>query len=208
MPHQHCKTVYYFDELSESAKARARDWWRDGLDTDWADAVIEDAVRMAEILGISIATHPVRLMGGGTRHDPTVYWALHVQGAGACFEGTYAYKAGSVKAIQTEAPEDTTLHQIARDLQAVQKQYGYALEARISHTGNSVHSHSVTIEVDKVRGPNECVAEDLIQPLRDFMDWIYDQLNKEFDYQTSDAVVDENIRANEYEFTEDGRRAI
>jgi hypothetical protein len=39
------------------------------------------------------------------------------------------------------------------------------------------------------------------------MRWIYRQLEREYDYQNADAQVDENIRANEYEFYEDGKRA-
>lgn len=209
MSRQVCKTVYTFDELDDKAKARARDWYREGFgqDTDWADYVIEDAVRMAEMMGISIDTQPVKLMGGSTRQDPIVYWQLHTQGSGACFEGTYSYKAGSVKAIETEAPKDPELHQIVRELRDVQKRYGYALEARITHRRPGAHSMSTVIDVDKVKGPNECVAADLEAPLRAFMDWIYQQLNAEWDYQTSDDVVEETIRGNDYEFEEDGRCA-
>jgi hypothetical protein len=46
----------------------------------------------------------------------------------------------------------------------------------------------------------------LIELARDFMDWIYKQLEKEWDYQNSDEQVEESIRANEYEFLEDGVR--
>jgi len=42
-------TVHYykFDELSDKAKERALDWWRQGaLDWDWFDSVYEDASRV------------------------------------------------------------------------------------------------------------------------------------------------------------------
>ena len=213
MARQVCKTVYTFDELTDSAKERARDWYREsfGSDTDWADHTIEDAVRLAALMGINVQTHPVKLMGGGTRQEPTVYWELHVQGAGACFEGTYAYRKGSVQAIEQEAPQDRELHAIARDLQAAQRQRGYRLEARIRHHGRGAHSHSVEIEVDTTHGDglayDDPTRDQLAQALRDFMDWIYRQLEAEWDYQTGNEAVDETIRANEYEFDEDGRRA-
>jgi len=210
MSRQVCKTVYKFSELSDRAKARARDWYREGFgqDTDWADHTIEDAVRMGEMMGIHFHTRTIKLMGGGSRQEPLVYWQLHVQGSGASFSGSYSYKAGSVKAIETEAPTDTGLHAIVRELREVQKRYGYALEARIELRGNSgVHSLCTTIDVDKVRGPNECVSADLEAPLRAFMDWIYRQLDQEWDYQTSDTTIDECILGNGYEFDEDGRRA-
>jgi hypothetical protein len=48
-------------------------------------------------------------------------------------------------------------------------------------------------------------AEDaLIEALRDLARWLYRQLEREYEYQTSDAVVDEAIIANDYTFTETG----
>ena len=42
MPHTHCKEVWFFDELSDKAKDKARDWYREGhLDYDWWDAIYE-----------------------------------------------------------------------------------------------------------------------------------------------------------------------
>ena len=50
-------------------------------------------------------------------------------------------------------------------------------------------------------------AEDaVIEALRDLARWLYRQLELEYEYQTSDDQVDEAIRANEYTFTEAGRR--
>ena len=38
---------YKFDELSDKAKERARDWWRQsGLEHDWWDSIYEDAERV------------------------------------------------------------------------------------------------------------------------------------------------------------------
>jgi hypothetical protein len=39
------------------------------------------------------------------------------------------------------------------------------------------------------------------------MKWMYRQLEAEYEYLTSDEAITETIRSNEYEFTEDGRRA-
>ena len=48
-------------------------------------------------------------------------------------------------------------------------------------------------------------AEDEVtQLLRDFADWIYNQLISEYEYQTSEEAVAESMEANEYEFYEDG----
>lgn len=49
-------TVYTFDELSESAKDNARQWWLDhaGL-VDWDDSTLEDAAN----IGLKITSHDI-----------------------------------------------------------------------------------------------------------------------------------------------------
>lgn len=48
--------------------------------------------------------------------------------------------------------------------------------------------------------------EMVIEALRDLTRWLYRHLEREYDYLTSDEAVDEAITANEYTFTEAGRR--
>ena len=48
--------------------------------------------------------------------------------------------------------------------------------------------------------------EAVTEALRDLARWLYRQLEREYEYLTSDAVVDEAIIANEYTFTPGGRR--
>ena len=57
--------------------------------------------------------------------------------------------------------------------------------------------------------PQSVTAKDeqgIAEALRDLARWLYRQLEREYEYQTSDAAVDEAILANEYTFTLDGRR--
>ena len=50
-------------------------------------------------------------------------------------------------------------------------------------------------------------AEDtVIEALRDLARWLYRQLEREYDYLTSDAAVDEAIAANRFTFTKAGVR--
>ena len=50
-------------------------------------------------------------------------------------------------------------------------------------------------------------AEDtVIEALRDLARWLYRQLEREYDYLTSDDTVDESIALNQYTFTAQGRR--
>ena len=48
----------------------------------------------------------------------------------------------------------------------------------------------------------------LIKISRDAMQWIYGQLEKEYDYRNADEQVDDGIRCNEYLFTETGQRTV
>jgi hypothetical protein len=207
-------SVYKYEELSEEAKAKARDWYRaddGGLHDDWWDAVYEDAGRIFDILGID-SRKPVKLMNGSTRHDPAIWFTgFGSQGDGACFTGTYAYKAGSVRAIKRYAPEDAELQRIASELMQVQRSHGYKVTATLEHRDNYYHENSVSIDVD---WPNESYvgqssdAETVRELLRDLMRWIYRALEKEHEYLTSDESVAESIIANEYEFEEDGSHYV
>ena len=129
---------------------------------------------------------------------------------GTCFEGTYRYAKGATKKIRGYAPQDKELHRIADELQAVQRKHFYHLTASMNHSGHYYHSGCMSVDVehseDRYRDISD--AEDEIKQLmRDFADWIYESLSDEYEYQTSDSAVEEAIRANEYEFDEDGERA-
>ena len=205
--------VFQYDELDDRAKERAREWYSRRVFEDSCDweFVYEDAVRVAEILGIEIEPRYVPLMNGKSRKTPTIYFSgFWSQGDGACFEGTYRYAKGATKKIREYAPQDKELHRIADELQAVQREHFYHLIASMNHTGHYCHSGCMSVEVehneDRYRDIGDA-EEEITQLMRDFADWIYDRLSDEYDYQTSDEAVEEAIRANEYEFDEEGARA-
>ena len=137
MPEVICTTVYQFPELSDAAKEKARSWYRElGPHDDWWDAVYEDFERVCEILGIRLKTTPVRLMGGGTRAKPCIWFSgFWSQGDGACFEGYWSHAKGAAARIRDYAPTDATLHGIADRLQAIQRRNFYQLAAEVSHRG-------------------------------------------------------------------------
>jgi len=207
-----CKMVYTYNELDDAGKEKAREWYAQLVfnnSCDW-DFVYEDAVRMAEFLGIDISTSPVRLMGGGTRQDPDIMFSgFSSQGDGACFEGSYRYKKGAIAAIKAEC-DDKELIRIATELQAVQRRFFYKLYATCKHRGHYSHSGCMDVEVehseDQYRDIGDAEGE-IRQLMRDFADWIYERLEAEYDYQTGDEAVTDSIVANEYEFYQSGERA-
>lgn len=192
------RELYQFNELSESAKEKARDWYRFCLDSHDYDGVIEDSIEIAALMGIEIEN---------------IYWrGFSSQGDGACFEGYYAYKKGSVKAVKDFAPLDKKLHEIVESLQAVQKRNFYKLEAKVKQRGFYNHPGCTDIDVTKettygTGWPSNDDMDEVVSLLRSFMNWIYRQLDKQNDYLNSNEYLDDVIEANEYEFTKDGRRA-
>ena len=204
--------VYRFDELSDAAKEKARAWYRDGgFDYDWYDAVYEHFQHIADILGLDLKTRPVRLMGGGTRQEPFIWFrGFWSQGDGACFEARYSYRRGAPRRIRDYAPQDTELHRIADALQAVQRRNFYQLRAEATHRGLYYHEHCMTISVERdspiLQDMTADAEEAVVEALRDLGRWLYRQLEREYDYVSSDEVVDETIIANGYTFTEAGQR--
>ncbi len=204
-------TLYQFNELSDTAKEKARDWWKEcesqdfGSFGDVPDEVVETA---AKLLGIEFKTRPVKLMGGKTRYESCIWWQLDGQGSGASFEATYSYVKGSAKAIAKEFPTNVELNRIARELTDLQKQYAYGITATIETSGREVHKYAMTVDVNGRNGSAlpENDADAFRELMRDFADWIWAGINDEYNYRMSDRNVDETIMADEYTFTEDGSR--
>ena len=205
-------TVYTINELADAAKENARVWYRDqGLHDEWYDFVYEDFETICGILGVTLATSPVRLYGGGTRDKSQIFWSgFHSQGDGASFFGTYCHARGASKAIRAHAPKDTELHRIADELQAVQRRNFYQVRASVRQQGRYCHEYSMAIEVERdspTWQPMTDGAEDtVIEALRDLARWLYRQLRSEYEHQISDEAVDEIVSINEWTFKADGTR--
>ena len=114
------------------------------------------------------------------------------------------------KAIRAHAPQDSELHRIADALQAIQRRNFYQLRADANQRGRGCHEYSMAISVERDSPTNQQMTADaedaVVELLRDLARWLYRQLEREYEYQTSDEVTDEAILANEYTFTGDGRR--
>jgi hypothetical protein len=201
------QTIFKFSELTDSAKEKAREWWRTTSDIE-LDHVIDDAATVADLFGLDIRKKTFRLMNGRTRAEPQVYWSgFWSQGDGASYEGAYAYCTGALHSVKNYAPHDAALHAIVRRLQKVQARNFYRLTAEIDQSGRYVHE--MTMRFDVFRTDDAPVsnddAEELSDCLRDFARWIYRALETEWEYQASDEVIDELMDVNGYEFTEEGR---
>lgn len=178
------KTIYQFDELTDAAKEKAREWFRaaSAHDTWWAESVIDDAKRIGALIGFDV---------------DEIYWCgFGSQGDGACWTGSAFYAAGCAAAVARERPQDAEIQRIARAWRDLQRRNFYQIRGGVSADDRYMRT-----------SVGACRADDANQIVSDFADWIYCSLEKEYDYLMSDECVDESIRANEYEFDEDGNRA-
>lgn len=213
--------VFSFDELDDRAKEKARDWYREGaLDYEWWDHVYEDAATIGKHLGIDLKQKPVKLMGGGTRYDPSIYFSgFSHQGQGCAFEATWRASDVNLQALKEYAPQDEKLHEIGGTLAEIAKAYPNAtadceayrdVNQRVSASLNverdEEEEHSLE-EWNRIEDEEKEQEEVIEEAIRDFAHWIFKSLEKEYDYRMSDETIDEDIIANDYEFNENGTRA-
>jgi hypothetical protein len=189
------KLVYSYDKLPEDTKQKALENLYDiNVDySDWYD--LEDFIEVGKCLGITV--------------DKVYCSGFSSQGDGACFEGFYQYRKQSVKAIKSFAPQDTELHRIAQGLQDLQRTAFYQLCASVKHRGHYYHEFctEITVETQDNGYATADQESELSDLLRDYMRWIYRQLNAEYDYCTSREAIEETIACNSYEFDENGNLA-
>ena len=204
--------VYPISELDDSARETARNWYRQHcFDHPWYDFVFEDFQTICEILGIRIATSPVRIVGGPSREYPQVFFrGFWNQGDGASFAGRYCYATNSARAIRDHAPRDNDLHRIADTLHDLQRRNFYQLHADIRQCGRYTHEYTMRISVERDSPRWQPLTDDaedtVIETMRDLARWLYRQLEREYEHQSSDEQVDQSIAINGYTFTADGER--
>jgi hypothetical protein len=210
MPTEKTIMLYTFDELSDKAKAKARDWWLSCRDASDYDSVIEDFAQIAGLMGFDFLTHTIKTYGGATRDEPNIWWSLgYVQGDYAGFEARYRYAKGGVAAVKAYAPQDETLHAIAESLQAMQQRNFWQISALIRFDDRRGFTMAETLKDGSYMygSDAETAAEETIrEACKDLSHWLYDNLRREDEYQTSDENVAEAMEANEYTFREDGTR--
>lgn len=139
----------------------------------WSDSVIEDAKEIGALIGFRI--------------DSVYFSGFWSQGDGACFTGDLYYAKGASKRIREYAPRDTELHDIADRWTALQRANFYAISGTVQHSGHYYHSGCTSFEFEDARycygWTNGGFDEDEAKQIaRDFMDWIYARLEKEYEY--------------------------
>lgn len=205
------KTEFKFSELSNEAKEKARDEYRGPgyLDYEWWDFVYEDAVRMGALMGINIDSDQKRSANG--QHTYTdigiVFSGFSSQGDGASFEGGYCIVKDGLERVKAETDDEELIRiagvlsvlQITRRLNGLEP-----FSAVIRHPDNYNYSGCMQVDVQFEEDTELFDLEDAVtQLMRDFADWIYEQLESEYDWLMSDECVDEYLK-DDMAFDESG----
>jgi len=185
--------TYTFDELLEEAKEKVLERYRDiNVDFDgWHDVIIDDWKMKLEDLGYE---------------DVKIYYSgFYSQGDGACFEA----KVDIEKWIKK--------HKAGKRFKKLLNEFraGAYVYVEIKHNYRYYFSTSTGVIYE---GGSE-LYDKAYEQLKEMVKWIeqereelgnaiYKDLQKEYEYLISDEVVIDTIKANDFEFLEDGGRQI
>jgi len=171
---------------------------------EWWDCVYENAVNVSKLMGIEISE----------RHHsskPNIYWSgFSSQGDGASFEGRYtAPAAGAVEKVTEHCGgQDAELIRIATELTALNvgrrlRGANEPLEVIITARGHYNHSGTMNLSCNEFYYDDSylTVAEEdtLLRLMRAFADWIYKQLEAEYEYHMSDEVIDDHLAHEDFD---------
>ena len=220
-------TVYTFDELSDSAKQKALDYYRHrDVQHDWWDWEYEVFISQVALKGYAVQAKNIHHSGFGS------------QGDGACFAGSVRKTSEEVLALlPCDLATKIKLHHAKCRLLEIDP-INLELSAIIERD-DSRYSHSNTMEIVEAEfadrnwsrcnmGPCFCspnwpdVCDEreallrgvglvsltplLLEEAKGLADELYKSLEQEHEYLTSDEHIAEYLRGEEEAFTEDGGR--
>lgn len=214
-------TLYTYDELpTDEARSRARDWYREASngDTFYAECTTDEFRDMLKALGFTVDARRGISWSG--------FWS---QGDGASFAGSwYAsdYDAQQVAKLREDMPRECQYHgedgmhqnsphvvafhdaadTLARLVARFPESSGRVATGR-DHFMSKTFDHGEDVESEFDVRDTEAQGDTFADAVDTLARGFYRTLEAEWEYQNSDEAVAETIRANEYEFTEDGECA-
>jgi hypothetical protein len=203
--------VYQYNELDENAKKKARNWYSEGIDFVWYDFLEEDFHEFLKKIGFkNVDSH---------------FSGFNSQGDGASFD----FKGLDFSVFFDKSFHDTLednfkpystifLNWKALNHLLLKKVFRFHENLIISSenvgVGRYCHDHTRRANVEGDFYKTMKRAEKYLRPLEDSLTDLmvslsrayYKSLEKEWDYMNSEESIKENIEANEYTFTKDGKR--
>lgn len=206
--------TFKFADLSDSAKARALDWYREGVAQDWdGEFVIEDVVKCLGFLGYGVIQESRQRSNGAQYLHPAIYWQLAFsQGDGAVFEAMWCAKDMDLAGLLEHAPQDAELKRIGAQLMVQYMRHPAAMvkiSTRPAGPGLDV-MYAEFAETGREDTDGSAIYDETLErtvlshATHDLCNWIYNLLREEYEYQTSDETCEEGIESGDYNFDEDG----
>lgn len=206
---------YTFDELSDSAKQTAVSDYAESLDWEWWACSYDNFIEDMAKLGIEIDIKEKRNHNGYVSKSPKIYFSgFYSQGGGASFEASinvidFIKAHGVVKEywklylnlikyncylsinIGIRSPH----YSHSGTMYLSQNSFDYD---NWDHNGDIVHVCSLEQQADDL-------AQYILETCQGYADDLYDTLEKEYEYLTSEESVKETAEANEWYFNERGK---
>ena len=190
MPRIHETTLYKFDELSSEAKERAITSFQedeDYLAYEWDEYTISDFKTILELIGY----YNIECYFSG-------FWS---QGDGACFSAKFSRNKRCLEKVKSYCPKEEKILDI---VEQIQSEIPLHEEYEIKHSGNYYHEYCTNVYYLGDNNKAEQLDERFLELSRQLMKILYKKLNDEYDYLNSSEAIIEYIKANDYEFTENG----
>ena len=193
--------LYTFEELNNDAKEKAREWWRSGCFDSHVDyePIYEGIIEKTAEYGMDINEDNISWSGFWCQGDGASFTCEDIDIRTVCEKLGITFKHGL-----NELFFDTTSASINR----ISHHYShkYTVEVNVTaaewvHWGEYKH---ITAYLEK---KGEELEKKLTELKNRLCDKLYKDLEEEYEFQTSDAEVNEALIANGYEFYEDGKVA-
>lgn len=208
--------TFKFEELTDPAKEKARQWYAANTDNYWAEHIVESAKKEGLKRGFSI--------------EDILWRGFSSQGDGASWTGRVDMFKFIDHHLKPDNPDFTRYtmmremmvegwldHSLNIDMRSFHYTHsggmvtdgfaGYApdVDDCVMHEGilegASVQQLFDSINVDDLLGR---ATEWVLDEAKRYADDIYKQLEKEYDYEISDEHIQETAAINEWRFDEDG----
>jgi hypothetical protein len=204
-------SLYQFDEFGKEAKQKALTTYKElNVDFDWWDTYYEDFIQLCAYLGITVDKNSIKFegfysQGDGSAFSATVDLAKLKEAAESQAWKAYAPKQEfdfkglnierRVMALIANGILQEEIKVIAR-----YRSYGIVVDLGIYIVNESKDHNNIFDALENA----EAWLRDIATKLNRYL---YQSLQNQFEYLTSDEAIAEIVKANEYLFTADGRSA-
>jgi hypothetical protein len=188
------------------------------VDYHWWDQVYDDFKEICDMLGLQLQNHEPQFSGFCSQGDGASFAGIYRGVTYATNEIKKRYETAPDD-IRRHAPEDTQLHAIADDLCTLNRVYTpmFVSISRPYASGSHVYAETMHAEVDHFWGDEgwqdnydsdkdtQRWADDVVRQINDQLTdifrrlagWLYNTLEEEYMYLTSDEAIVDALEAND-----------